>query len=315
MFDQAENWLQFFTNPANKILEQRNVYILYPRNFGNSDRHHIMTWESHANDIARFMYTHRISMATLAGHGLGGKIALATACYHSEKVTGYIGLDSVPTNQYYFEPFHELRGYVKNMRDISLSRPFTSISYDLKQKIKCPKWRGIFESNVIKGDTGYTTKFDLDAVWDNIKSDQPSSLVGWHPSVGCYGGRVLFAFPDESRHVYLNTNTLPMLSVCPSARGFNRDIFSLQGDTGVQNHWIYERDEDPNAFAWRVAHFLRHYDGVHTLLVNRDEVGKAYIPDMQEARTPRPIPSDIKPAHYYHNWRFNNVYDFDTHKK
>lgn len=41
-----------------------------------------MTWESHANDIARFMYNNHISMATLAGHGIGGKIALAAACYH-----------------------------------------------------------------------------------------------------------------------------------------------------------------------------------------------------------------------------------------
>jgi hypothetical protein len=58
-----------------------------------------------------------------------------------------------------------------------------------------------------------------------------------------YPGRVGFAFPDESRHVYLNTNTLPMMSVCPHAKGFNHDIFSIQGDNGVQNHWIYEREE------------------------------------------------------------------------
>lgn len=202
-----------------------------------------MTWESHANDVLRFMYSNRISMATLAGHGLGGKIALATACYHHEKVTGYFGFDTVPTNQYFFEPFHELRGYVGNLRDIALNRPFTSIAYDLKQKIQCPKWRALFESNIVKADNRYTWKFDLDAVWNNIKTDSPSSLVGWHKSVGLYPGRVGFAFPDESRHVYLNTNTLPMMSVCPHAKGFNHDIFSIQGDNGVQNHWIYEREE------------------------------------------------------------------------
>lgn len=45
-------------------------------------------------------------MATLAGHGIGGKIALATGCYHYDKVTGVLALDSTPTNQYYYEPFH-----------------------------------------------------------------------------------------------------------------------------------------------------------------------------------------------------------------
>lgn len=75
-----------------------------------------MTWESHAHDIARFMYSNRISMATLAGHGIGGKIALAAACYHFDKVTGYYGVDTVPTNQYYYEPFHELRDYVQLLK-------------------------------------------------------------------------------------------------------------------------------------------------------------------------------------------------------
>ena len=85
---------------------------MYPRNFGTSDRNPEMGWESHANDIARFMYNNRISMATLAGHGIGGKIALAAACYQYKYVTGYFGIDTTPTNQYYFEPFHELRGYL-----------------------------------------------------------------------------------------------------------------------------------------------------------------------------------------------------------
>jgi len=56
-----------------------------------------------SNDVMRFMYDNKISMATLGGHGLGGKIALATACYHHEKVTGTFGISSSPMNQYYFE--------------------------------------------------------------------------------------------------------------------------------------------------------------------------------------------------------------------
>lgn len=44
-----------------------------------------------------------------------------------------------------------------------------------------------------------------------------------------------------------------MMGVCPHAKGFNQDIFSIQGDTGVQNHWIYEREEEINSFAWRMA--------------------------------------------------------------
>ena len=52
----------------------------------------------------RFMYQNKISMATLGGHGVGGKIALATGCYHMDKVTGYFGLDTTPMNHFYHEP-------------------------------------------------------------------------------------------------------------------------------------------------------------------------------------------------------------------
>ena len=100
-----------------------------------------------------------------------------------------------------------------------------------------------------------------------------------------------------------------MLNVCPKARGFNEDIFSIQGDEGVQNHWVYEREDEVNPYAWRVAHFLKNYDGVHNLLQNRDEVGRTYVPDIHRSRNPQDDYADDRiPAHYYHNWRFNNVY-------
>lgn len=49
------------------------------------------------------MYENKISMATLAGHGIGGKVALAAGCYHYDKVTGICVIDGTPTNQYYYE--------------------------------------------------------------------------------------------------------------------------------------------------------------------------------------------------------------------
>jgi len=37
-------------------------------------------------------------MATIAGHGIGGKLALAVGCYHAERVTGVFAIDSTPTD-------------------------------------------------------------------------------------------------------------------------------------------------------------------------------------------------------------------------
>lgn len=106
IFDQVENWIPFFSNPANGFLNSRNVYILYQRNVGTSDRcEDDLNYTEMSNDVIRFMWEHKISMATLAGHGLGVKLALATGCYNPERVTGIIGLDGCPMDQSYIQPY------------------------------------------------------------------------------------------------------------------------------------------------------------------------------------------------------------------
>jgi pimeloyl-ACP methyl ester carboxylesterase len=101
-----------------------------------------------ANDVARFMYQHKIGTATLGGHGLGGKIALAAACHHMDKTTGYFGLATTPMDQYYFEAARELRKYVQVAKGLNLSRGYSAIAHDLKNEISCPKWREIFLGNL-----------------------------------------------------------------------------------------------------------------------------------------------------------------------
>lgn len=204
----------------------------------------------------RFMYEYRISMATLAGHGIGGKIALATGCYHFDKVTGVLALDSTPTNQYYYEPFHQLRSYLQKIKNINLHRPFNSIYLELKSLIQCPKWRSIFERNLIRSDagSGYEWNFNFKNVWQNIGTDAPSSIINWTPLNGLYPGRSSFIFPDYSRHVHIGTNTLPMMKVCPQLKGWNEGITVVQGDQNPMNHWIYEANpEIQKAFDSRIT--------------------------------------------------------------
>lgn len=112
MCDNVENWIPFFSDPNNRVylrlyqtLDYRNVHILNPRNFGNSDRFDSFDIEEMANDVVRYMYYNQITMATMAGHGFGAKVALAAGCYHSERVTGVFCLDYSPMDQRYHEPF------------------------------------------------------------------------------------------------------------------------------------------------------------------------------------------------------------------
>ena len=77
----------------------------------------------------------------------------------------------------------------------------------------------------------------------------------------------------------------------------------------MTDHWVYDNEAEANPFALRVSEFIKHYDGVHVLLQNRDEVGNYYIPDINHARVERDDFAGARsPGHYHHNWRFEGKY-------
>ena len=160
---------------------------------------------------------------------------MATASYHLNRTTGYFGIDTTPMNQYYFEAAREVRKYVQTIKNLNLSRSFNSIVGELKQEIQCPKWRNLIQSNIVKGEASYRWEFNVEAITHNLLSSTPNSLWEWPTTNGLFTGKSMFVFPEYSRWVHLNTNTLPMLKVCPQLHGFNEGISYVQGDENPQS--------------------------------------------------------------------------------
>ncbi len=52
VMEPAENFEKWFTNPNNKVLDYRNVWLLNPRNFGDSDHHD--SFDMEVNDSFNF---------------------------------------------------------------------------------------------------------------------------------------------------------------------------------------------------------------------------------------------------------------------
>jgi len=311
VMDPVSNWTAFFTDPENKFLDYRNVWLVNPRNFGNSDRHSCMDYTEMADDVIRFMYENKITMATLGGHGFGAKLALAVGCYHAERVTGVFCLDTAPLDHRYFESFKEIKVYVAKLKDFNMQRSRSEIDAQLRREIPDPKWRSIFMQNLRRvSDTHYEWIFELDFLHHNLSFNSAESIGYWAEKHGIYTGRSFFVFPDQSRWVHLNTNTLTMLKVCIRNRGYGKDIISLQGDENPLNHWLYEQDQFYFPLSRKLLHWLRMYDGVHTLLMDRTEIGNYFIPDrIYSRKNSDHVYSDYSPAHLHHNWRFSNIYE------
>eukprot|EP01016_Furgasonia_blochmanni_P005459 TRINITY_DN1211_c0_g1_i1.p1 TRINITY_DN1211_c0_g1~~TRINITY_DN1211_c0_g1_i1.p1 ORF type:complete len:458 (+),score=105.78 TRINITY_DN1211_c0_g1_i1:158-1531(+) len=308
--DPVESWFPFFSDPSNQFLEYRNIWIVNPRNFGNSDRHPSYDLNDMADDVVRFMYENKITMATLGGHGFGAKVALATGCYHSERVTGVFALDGAPLDHRYFDAFKEFTNYVVGAKDVDLRRNRADIEADIAKLVKDKKWRSIFLSNLVRSGEGYNWNFEINYLAKNLSYNKADSIGYWAEKHGVFTGRNVFIFPEYSRWVHLNSNTLAIHKVCLKNRGYGHDIFAIQGDEDPNNHWIYEQDLYTFPVARKLLRFLRLYDGVHTLLADRSEVGNYFIPDRINSRSQAGhVYSDYSPAHLHHNWRFSHIYE------
>ncbi len=73
-----------------------HVHALDLRNHGRSPHAEDMTFAAMAADVLGWMDTQAIARATLIGHSLGGKVAMALACRHPERVERLVVVDVAP---------------------------------------------------------------------------------------------------------------------------------------------------------------------------------------------------------------------------
>lgn len=109
------------------------MWIIYPRNFGNSDYTSGFDADLMANDVLRFMYYNKISTATIGGHGLGASIALKTATREYSRFTGFFGLDYTPVDYESYDVVKELKQTVTNISKINLTKPRAAILGDINK--------------------------------------------------------------------------------------------------------------------------------------------------------------------------------------
>jgi len=101
LFGMNDNWASL----ARKYAEEGfTVYLPDLRNHGQSPHDDNFTLEAMASDLLSFFENEHIEEAVLAGHSLGGKVAMYFACLHPEKVSRLVIADIGPR---YYPPHHE----------------------------------------------------------------------------------------------------------------------------------------------------------------------------------------------------------------
>jgi pimeloyl-ACP methyl ester carboxylesterase len=98
-----------------------------------------------SNDIVRFMDEHKITMATIGGHGFGAKVATATAINNVNRFTGVMCIEGGPLDHTYYEAYQELASYIEAAHKLNIGAltPNDAVKriYEL---IPDAKWRHLF---------------------------------------------------------------------------------------------------------------------------------------------------------------------------
>ena len=237
MLENVENFEKFFTDPDNKVLDYRNVWLLNPRNFGNSDHHHSLDMDEVVEDIRRFIDENQLSIVTIGGHGYGAKIACAFGTTYLDRTSGVMCLEGGPVDIRYHNVWHEIKDVVNSA--YNLSKTCNNTNEFLKKidlHVKHPIWNKIIKANLIESSSGLSFNFNIDAVYKDVNRLNPR-LAMFDSVFGLFPGRAFVQFASHSHHILLNTQTIPIYNFFPK----------LEGRFGTIDLNIIQTDEDPSS--------------------------------------------------------------------
>lgn len=100
LFGQSDNW----TGIARKLSDTLKVITLDLRNHGDSPHSEDFTYELMANDVAETCRALKINRIHLAGHSMGGKVAMVVAQKFPDLLKSLVVIDIAPK---FYNPHHQ----------------------------------------------------------------------------------------------------------------------------------------------------------------------------------------------------------------
>jgi pimeloyl-ACP methyl ester carboxylesterase len=220
VMESVENYEKFFSDPQHSILDYRNVWILNPRNFGNSDHNDSFRLNEAAGDVKRFMDQKKLTIATVGGHGYGAKVACAFSTLHMESTSGVVCVEGGPIDQSYHPAWNEIKDYIKIAHKLTVesNNNYNEITKGLDNQVPSKRWRKILKNNLFESGSGAAWKFNMNKLALNVNR-ATSDLTKFNSEFGLFPGRALALWAAESHHIHLATNTIPFYKFFPRLEG------------------------------------------------------------------------------------------------
>ncbi|MGF1528173.1 MAG: alpha/beta fold hydrolase [Candidatus Competibacterales bacterium] len=234
LFGSARNWHTL----AQGWGDHQRVFAVDLRNHGQSPWDATMDYPAMAGDLQRFFQRHRLSTATLLGHSMGGKAAMAFALEHPHAVARLVVLDIAPVVYR-----HSHRAYIDAMAGLDLSQYQRRTAVDGALALQIPEVgiRQFLLQNLRTQDGRFSWRLNLAALAQHMDDlvDFPTDLQAKR-----YEGPTLFLAGEHSD--YIEPAHEPAIR-----RLFPHAILETLPEAG---HWLHA--ERPQAVAARVGAFL-----------------------------------------------------------
>lgn len=234
LFGSGRNW----TRLARQLGETWQVFALDLRNHGDSPWTEGMSYPALAEDVLAFLDRQGLETATVVGHSMGGKTAMALALLYPERVKALVVVDMAPVA--YETGF---RPYIEAMQRLDLHRLSRRAEADagLQAAVPDPGIRAFLLQNLVANPNGFAWRLNLAALAAGMAAigDFPETLTG-----RTYGGRTLFLGGGLSDYI---------------GEGHRPTIHRLFPGAGIEmlpgvGHWVHA--EAPETFLARVQAFL-----------------------------------------------------------
>ncbi len=213
-----------FAGVAQRLAATRRVLTLDLRNHGDSPHDPLMDYPTMAADVVETLAALDALPCVLAGHSMGGKVAMLAALTAADAVARLLVVDIAPVG--YPPHFDE---FTAAMRALPLPPGLTRLAAGagLADRIPDPAVRGFLMQNLrLGGDPGWTIGLA------EIAAALPQ-IGAWPDPPGRYDGPALFLHGARSNYV------LP--EYWPAIHGWFPRAESATLPTG---HWIHAEDAD-----------------------------------------------------------------------
>ncbi len=233
LFGSARNWQTL----ARRFGESRRVYALDLRNHGGAPWAEGMSYPEMAADVLRFLDDRGFARATIVGHSMGGKTAMALSLAHPERVERLVVADIAPVAY-----THTHAPYVAAMKAAKLEgvsrRP--EVEAQLSDAVPEAPLRSFLMQNLVLENGAFSWRINLDSIGANMEG-----LIGFPDFGGArYEGPALFIGGGASDYIRPEHHDA-IRRYFPKA-----EIRMIEG----VGHWLHA--ERPAEFAAMVEGFL-----------------------------------------------------------